>query len=33
MNNQSTHLLMIEDDPAVGQSLKEGLERDGYTVH
>ncbi|GAB4524602.1 MAG: response regulator transcription factor [Anaerolineae bacterium] len=30
--NQPTKILMIEDDPAVAQSLKEGLEREGYTV-
>jgi two-component system response regulator VicR len=26
------HLLIIEDDPAVAQSLQEGLKREGYTV-
>lgn len=26
------HILIIEDDPAVGQSLKAGLERDAFTV-
>jgi DNA-binding response OmpR family regulator len=30
--NQSTHILLIEDDPAVAHSLRDGLERDGYTV-
>lgn len=32
MNPQNTHILMIEDDPAVAGSLKEGLEREGYKV-
>jgi two-component system response regulator VicR len=32
MTNQSAHLLLIEDDPAVAHSLRDGLERDGYTV-
>lgn len=32
MNPQTTHILMIEDDPAVAHSLKEGLEREGYSV-
>ncbi len=27
-----THLLLIEDDPAVARSLRDGLEREGYTV-
>ncbi len=30
--NQPAHLLLIEDDPAVARSLRDGLERDGYTV-
>ena len=30
--NQPAHLLLIEDDPAVAHSLRDGLERDGYTV-
>jgi DNA-binding response OmpR family regulator len=30
--NQSAHLLLIEDDPAVARSLRDGLERDGYAV-
>jgi DNA-binding response OmpR family regulator len=30
--NQTSHILMIEDDPAVASSLKEGLERESYTV-
>jgi DNA-binding response OmpR family regulator len=30
--DQSTHILLIEDDPAVAHSLRDGLERDGYTV-
>jgi DNA-binding response OmpR family regulator len=30
--NTSTHILLIEDDPAVAQSLSAGLEREGYTV-
>lgn len=29
---QPAHLLIIEDDPAVGRSLRTGLEREGYTV-
>ncbi len=28
----STHILLIEDDPAVARSLGEGLKREGYTV-
>ncbi len=30
--NQSTHILLIEDDPTVARNLREGLERDGYAV-
>jgi two-component system response regulator VicR len=30
--SQPTHILVIEDDPAVGRSLRAALERDGYTV-
>jgi len=30
--NTNYHILMIEDDPAVGQSLREGLQREGYSV-
>jgi DNA-binding response OmpR family regulator len=30
--NQFTHILLVEDDPAVGQSLCDGLEREGYVV-
>jgi len=30
--NQSTSILLIEDDPAVAQSLTHGLEREGYHV-
>ena len=30
---QYTRILIIEDDPAVGQSLKTGLTREGYDVH
>jgi DNA-binding response OmpR family regulator len=30
--NQPAHLLLIEDDPAVARSLRDGLERDGYAV-
>jgi DNA-binding response OmpR family regulator len=29
---QHTHILLIEDDPAVAQSLQSGLEREGYAV-
>ncbi|MSP11838.1 MAG: response regulator transcription factor [Chloroflexi bacterium] len=32
MLNQSTTILMIEDDPAVAHSLRSGLEQDGYQV-
>jgi two-component system response regulator VicR len=27
-----THLLLVEDDPAVAHSLRDGLEREGYAV-
>jgi DNA-binding response OmpR family regulator len=30
--NQTSHILLIEDDPAVARSLQDGLERDGYVV-
>ncbi|MEM7342619.1 MAG: response regulator transcription factor [Chloroflexota bacterium] len=30
--NQSTTILLIEDDPNVATSLRQGLEREGYTV-
>jgi len=30
--SQAIHILIIEDDPAVGASLQEALARDGYTV-
>lgn len=30
--NQSAQVLVIEDDTAVAQSLRDGLERDGYSV-
>lgn len=29
---QAKHILIIEDDPAVGRSLQDGLTREGYTV-
>lgn len=32
MEGQPNHLLLIEDDPAVAQSLRAGLEREGYRV-
>jgi DNA-binding response OmpR family regulator len=32
MENQITQILLIEDDPALAQTLKEGLEREGYVV-
>jgi DNA-binding response OmpR family regulator len=30
--NPQTTILLIEDDPAVARSLRDGLEREGYTV-
>ena len=30
--NQQFRLLLVEDDPAVGQSLRTGLEREGFAV-
>ncbi len=30
--NVVTHLLLVEDDPAIARSLREGLEREGYRV-
>ena len=30
--NQPKHILVVEDDPAVGRSLQDGLTREGYTV-
>jgi len=30
--SQPVHLLLIEDDPAVARSLRDGLEREGYAV-
>ena len=30
--DRSQRLLLIEDDPGVARSLKEGLEREGYVV-
>lgn len=32
MNPHIIHILMIEDDPAVANSLQEGLQREGYHV-
>jgi DNA-binding response OmpR family regulator len=32
MEGQPNHILLIEDDPAVAQSLRVGLEREGYRV-
>jgi DNA-binding response OmpR family regulator len=32
MTPQPTRILIIEDDPAVASSLREGLEREGYTI-
>lgn len=29
---QARHILIVEDDPAVGRSLQDGLTREGYTV-
>ena len=30
--NAPAHLLIVEDDPAIARSLREGLEREGYRV-
>lgn len=30
--NTLTHLLVVEDDPAIARSLRDGLEREGYRV-
>lgn len=30
--NQPRHILIVEDDPAVGRSLQDGLTREGYAV-
>jgi DNA-binding response OmpR family regulator len=30
--NQPKHILVVEDDPAVGRSLQDGLTREGYAV-
>ncbi len=30
--NSANHILVIEDDPAVARSLRDGLQRDGYRV-
>ena len=30
--NVLTHLLIVEDDPAIARSLRDGLEREGYRV-
>jgi DNA-binding response OmpR family regulator len=30
--NQPKHILVVEDDPAVGRSLQDGLAREGYAV-
>jgi DNA-binding response OmpR family regulator len=30
--NTTTHLLLVEDDPAIARSLCDGLEREGYRV-
>jgi DNA-binding response OmpR family regulator len=32
VNTRRNRILVVEDDPAVAQSLKAGLERDGYAV-
>jgi len=32
MMNQTAHILLIEDDPAVARGLQDGLGRDGYVV-
>ena len=33
MENDQTLILLIEDDPAIAESLGEGLGREGYAVH
>lgn len=30
--NEQTHILLIEDDPAVGRSLQDGLQQEGFKV-
>ncbi len=30
--SQLTHILLVEDDPAVAQGLRTGLEREGYAM-
>ena len=32
MTDTYTHILLIEDDPAVARALQDGLERDGFRV-
>jgi DNA-binding response OmpR family regulator len=32
VSNQPKHILVVEDDPAVGRSLQDGLTREGYAV-
>ena len=32
MNEPNATILLIEDDDAIARSLREGLERDGYSV-
>jgi len=32
VENQTDQILLVEDDPALAQTLKEGLEREGYAV-
>jgi DNA-binding response OmpR family regulator len=32
VDQTATHILLVEDDPAVANSLQDGLERDGYRV-